>query len=83
MPLAFRDEIRQVDLTQLPFSERLQILLVVSNEDKQFDTFRFAQNHHVEYQNVPSLGDWNYVDDLGGILLPHKLVSSIVTWFSK
>lgn len=83
MPLAFRDEIRQVDLTQLPFSERLQILLVVSNEDKQFDTFRYAKNHRAEYQIVPSLRDWNYVDDVGGILLPRKLVSAIVSWVSK
>jgi alpha/beta superfamily hydrolase len=83
MPFAFRDELCQVDLTQLSFPEKLKILQIVSNENKQFDTFKFSQNHHVEYQYVPSLGNWNYVDYVGGILLPHKLVHSIVTWFAK
>jgi alpha/beta superfamily hydrolase len=83
MPSSFRDELCKVDLNRLSFPEKLKILQIVSSEDKQFEAFKFAHNHHVEHQHVPSLGDWNYVDNEGSILLPQKLVRSIVTWFSK
>ena len=83
MPLAFRDELCQVDLSQLSFPEKLKLIQIVSHEDKQFDIFKYTKNHQIEYQHVPSLGNWNYVDDEGSILLPHELVRSIVTWLVK
>lgn len=39
--------------------------------------------NRIEQQIVPSLGDWNYVDSIGSILLPHLLVAAIKDWLVK
>ncbi|MFT6990062.1 MAG: esterase/lipase [Paraglaciecola sp.] len=41
----------------------------------------WASKDNVSYQLTPAPGDWNYVDDFGGILLPQEVIQEIVKRF--
>lgn len=70
-----------LDLLQsMPAAEK--ILQVVSNENNRFEQLKNAWSklNAYEYDHAESPGDWNYVDDYGGVLLPQPVIKSIVDW---
>jgi pimeloyl-ACP methyl ester carboxylesterase len=43
----------------------------------------WANKDNFSYQLTPAPGDWNFVDDFGGILLPHEVIQEIVSLFNN
>lgn len=60
-----------------------KILLAVSHETDSFQELQQHLSNHSKftYLHEPAPHDWNYVDHVGGILLPTGLINKIVEWF--
>lgn len=60
------------------------VLQVVSHENAGFDRLKgeLNQHSHFDYIHAACLGDWNYVDEVGGMLLPQPVMQAIVKWLS-
>lgn len=79
-----RDGIKMLDLlSSLPVAKK--ILHVVSKETDCSrainQTWSSQTNYH--YELTPAPGNWNYVDDFGGILLPQPVIQYIVNWIDN
>ena len=78
-----RNDLKGLDLQSLgPCAERL--LHIVSGESPQQNGLRSAWStqQSYEYSHTEAPGDWNYVDDFGGIILPQPIIQAIVRWFA-
>jgi len=76
------DELRQIDLTTIePKAKR--VIQICSEENENQATLKacWADRPHCQFQLVPAPGDWNFVDDFGGILLPQQIIQAIVSCF--
>ena len=78
------EALEHLDLLSLtPNAKR--VIQITSSEN----TFQTELKEHwnslpnATYQCVPAPGDWNYVDDFGGILLPQQVIQAIVECFSQ
>lgn len=60
------------------------VLQVVSHENFGFDQLKskLSQHGNFDYIHAACPGDWNYVDEVGGMLLPQPVIRAIVNWFS-
>jgi exosortase A-associated hydrolase 2 len=59
-----------------------RILQVASHETKDFSALKTAWCNFAgfDYRHVPAEHDWNYVDHVGGILLPQPVLQEISHW---
>jgi len=76
-----RDDIEPVDLCRAPMPDMARILQVISHADAEFDDLGASLESHpggAETRIVPSPSDWNYMDAVGGILIPREMVKAIV-----
>lgn len=77
----FQRDLRQFDM--LTLSPRVsRILQVVSHETEDFARLRVAWSGlpSYQYRYVPAPHNWNYVDHVGGIMLPQPVIAAIVDW---
>ncbi|MFT6988277.1 MAG: pimeloyl-ACP methyl ester carboxylesterase [Paraglaciecola sp.] len=81
---AIRDGLRKLDL-QIIHPKVRKVFHIVSKETDSSKALyeRWCDNENYEYQLAPSPGNWNYVDDFGGILLPQPVIKAIVNWIEK
>lgn len=79
----FRESLAKVDIRGLQIPDDTRVLQVLSHESEMFEQLDVALRGHpggAERDLVPTPGDWNYVDEVGGLLLPHALVKAIAGW---
>ena len=79
-----RDGLQQLDLlTSPPKAEK--ILQIVSKETRCSRAINdaWSSKTNYTYTHAPAPGNWNYVDDFGGILLPQPVIQSIVNWIDN
>lgn len=81
----FRDSLRGLDLPSMPVPEPTTVLHVQS-ELRSMDENLKARwaNRVAKLEEIVTRdpGDWNYLDDVGGILLPNETVRVIVGWLT-
>jgi pimeloyl-ACP methyl ester carboxylesterase len=78
---ALRTEVDECDLRTVHLPENTRVALIVSHEHSDFGALEEALESHrggLDTQLVPSPSDWNYVDYIGGILLPRDMVRAVV-----
>lgn len=78
------DVLKQRSLaTQQPNANK--IVQICSSECEQQAQLQqaWSQNSHYQYLHIPAPGDWNFVDDFGGILLPQQIIQAIVASFNQ
>lgn len=81
MPAQFQSSLRDLSLLNLqPECDR--ILQVASHETDHFTSLAavWRQYDGFQYRHVPAEHDWNYVDHVGGILLPQPVLQEITNW---
>ncbi len=78
------DALSKMDLTQQTPKAR-HVVQLCSSENAHQDALKQAWSSlpGYEYQHVPAPGDWNFVDDFGGILLPQQIIQAIVHCFKN
>jgi pimeloyl-ACP methyl ester carboxylesterase len=80
-PPPLRREVEPVRLPALDFPETARVTQVVSHRREEFESLAAALETHeggFATRHVPSPSDWNYSDDVGGILLPRDMVRAVV-----
>lgn len=82
LPTSFGLELFDIDLEKISFANHLKIFHIVSSENDEFEPFDSPGVEKLEYKLVQCLGNWNYSDHVGAILLPHKLIRAIVDWLA-
>lgn len=82
---ALRAELEQLDLRTVGAPAGSGRLVVVSHERPEYAEFGRlpVAGARVKYQVTPSEGNWNEVDDFGGVLIPVFLIQAIVTHLSQ
>lgn len=81
MPPEFQASLCKLSLLEvLPTCRR--ILQVVSHQVESFTELanKWRQLDGFQYRHVPAEHDWNYVDRVGGILLPQPVLQQITEW---
>lgn len=79
-----RDGLKKLDLLkEPPVAEK--ILQIVSKETSCSKALNqaWSPNQNYTYKHTPAPGNWNYVDDFGGILLPQPVIQYIVNWIDN
>jgi alpha/beta superfamily hydrolase len=84
MSAEFQSVLRTMDLRQegqLPNGAN-KILQINSHENKYFDSLTAVMQGQrgFESKHTPAPHDWNYVDNLGGIMLPLPVLQAITDW---
>jgi pimeloyl-ACP methyl ester carboxylesterase len=79
-----RDGLRKLDLLSTP-PKAEKILQVVSKETDCSRALHqaWSSTPNYTYELTPAPGNWNYVDDFGGILLPQPVIQCIVNWIDN
>jgi pimeloyl-ACP methyl ester carboxylesterase len=81
MTQEFQAGLAALDLLQQECTGVSRILQVNSHETPDFDALKAAwQRDGYDYRLAPAPHDWNYVDNLGGILLPLPVLNAIGEW---
>jgi len=78
---SLRSELSTLDLMEI--SPKVdQILHVVSQETASSKHLKEAwgEGSNYCYELAPAPGNWNYVDEYGGFLLPQPVIQAIVNW---
>lgn len=80
---SIRAELRDMSFQQMTIKAK-NTLEVVSHVNDHFLAIKeiFQSTPNFRWIHAPSPGDWNYVDDFGGILLPQPVIKAIVEWIS-
>jgi len=78
-----REDLSTIDLCELKPHVK-KILHIVSKESKNANKLKTAWSDMpaYEYAFVKAPGDWNFVDDVGGIMLPQPILHAITTWMT-
>lgn len=77
----FRRGIEKVDLCQITVPSTMEVFQAISHQSEDFQAFSDSLRSisvREETKLIPSPSDWNYSDDVGGILLPGEMVRGIV-----
>ena len=84
IPARFRESLQGLDLSAASAPGLKKIFHVVSHESEANSRIREAWKSHpgYHYQFTTAPHDWNYVDNVGGILLPHPVIQAITSWMS-
>ena len=82
---AFQKGLEAIDLANFYPEKTGRVYQVVSHKDPVFTDLKahWSSYKTYKYQHVPAPGDWNFVDENGGILLPQPIIQDIVTYFSN
>lgn len=75
----FRQQLNDIDLTrQFPSAEKVFHVSSKNGADDQtlYQAWKQQDNYQYEHVNVP--GNWTFVDEFGGILLPQPVIKAIV-----
>jgi len=77
----FQKSLIDIDLQKNKIPD-CRLLELVSHESAHFSSLKNHWQKSVEfdYKEVPSPNDWNYVDNIGGILLPQDILKAISGW---
>ncbi len=81
LPESMRNALRSVDLRDVPLPARTRVVQMLSRPGVNFEALaeRLADRvGDVESRIVPSPSDWNYTDEVGGILMPRDMVRGVV-----
>ena len=81
MPQRLREDIRSVDLRAVRLPPSVQVIQMISHADGAFDELAGTWSDHpggAETRLIESPSDWNYMDDVGGILVPREMVLGLV-----
>lgn len=78
------DALKELELAKLQPSAN-KIFQICSSQCEQQEQLKLAWSQYMNfhYQHVPAPGDWNFVDDFGGILLPQQIIQAIVASFNN
>ncbi|MGQ9424675.1 alpha/beta fold hydrolase [Gilvimarinus sp. F26214L] len=81
MPPSFQETLSTLNLREVTPTCR-RILLVQSHQAGQFETLAktWEQIDGFESRHTPAEHDWNYVDHVGGILMPQPVLQEISSW---
>lgn len=81
LPPSMQDSLRDLDLLQMR-PDCAGILHLATHENPQSDLLRkvWREIEEYEYQLRPAEHDWNYVDHVGGILLPRAALEGVRLW---
>tara|TARA_R110001599_G_scaffold126807_4_gene300004 strand:+ start:2795 stop:3583 length:789 start_codon:yes stop_codon:yes gene_type:complete len=76
------NDLDQLDLYQTPptATQTIQISSSESQAEQRLK-LKWANKENFNYQLTPAPGNWNFVDDFGGILLPQEIIQEIVRRF--
>lgn len=80
----FKSSLREIDLEKVDTFRAGEYFLVVSDTSTEWDRLAKTIEQKAEkmnYQVAKSPGNWNFVDDFGGVLIPHAIIQAIVGWF--
>ena len=78
-----RDNFKQIDLLSADQPKSESIYYVVSNEREEFTQLKDSLEKlpvKSTYNLIPTEGNWNEVDNFGGVLLPQEIIQSIIAW---
>ena len=76
-----REDIRSVDLREVRLPPSVRIIQMISHPHRAFDELAETWADHpggAETRLIDSPSDWNYIDDVGGILVPREMVLGVV-----
>jgi pimeloyl-ACP methyl ester carboxylesterase len=84
MPLAFQRGLTELRMEALDISSVGAVLQIASHETPTSNQLRdsWSSRHNFSYQHCAAPHDWNYVDNMGSILLPQPIMAAIKSWFS-
>jgi exosortase A-associated hydrolase 2 len=84
MPRAFQQKLANLDTRQLSGLQNTAVAQIVSHENEGFTELYASLNNlpRFTYELAPAPHDWNYVDNVGGILWPQPIVQAIENYFS-
>ena len=78
---SLRSALRSVDLRDAPLPAKTRVVQMLSRPGATFEALSNALADRVgdvESRVVPSPSDWNYTDEVGGILMPRDMVRGVV-----
>ena len=81
---AMRNDLKAIDLCEHnAFTQK--IYHIVSSESDNAATLKNAWSAlpRYQYDYVKAPGDWNHVDESGGIMLPQPILQAITAWLTK
>lgn len=81
VPIALRGALEAIDLRSVPFPRDAEVVQLVSHSNRDFASLAEALAEHpgsAHTRLIPSPSDWNYSDDVGGILIPREMVRGVV-----
>ncbi|GAB1265250.1 hypothetical protein NBRC116492_20590 [Aurantivibrio infirmus] len=81
MSANYQKNLTEIDLLNENIPE-CRVLEIVSHESLNSDLLKkhWEVNTKFSFQNIPSPNDWNYVDNIGGILLPQDILNAVCEW---
>lgn len=79
-----RNDLLAINLSDQKPTAR-KIYHIVSSESENADTLRnsWSDTPGYQYDFVQAPGDWNHVDESGGIMLPQPILQAITAWMIK
>lgn len=84
MPSAFQQSLAGLDLLKTQGLDSIATAQIVSHENDRFTALyaSLSKNPRFVYELAPAPHDWNYVDNVGGILWPQPVLQAIENYFS-
>lgn len=83
LPEIFREQVTSSNIEKMSFSETVNITQALSHENEDSTIIHRAHNNQVTQKVIGPASDWNYVDMIGSILMPTKLIQNIVSTLSN
>lgn len=79
-------DLENIDLLAIQQKPANNILVIESNEkagQKRLREHLKSMDVHVAYQHLPSPQIWVWIEDFGKVLVPHRILQSVVSWISE
>lgn len=85
MPPPFQAGLLSLQMESMDISSVGAVLQIASHETPASSQLRdsWSSRHNFSYQHCAAPHDWNYVDNIGSILLPQPILAAIKGWFSS
>lgn len=84
MPRAFQQSLTGLDIRDVKGLDAAAVAQIVSHENDRFTALyaSLSKLPRFVYELAPAPHDWNYVDNVGGILWPQPVLQAIENYFS-